>query len=120
MLILNAIMLPTGIKNTIMPLTTLKFHQYAIADLPFYAFFTTLLVNIGLSLDTVNEIFQRKKKWGEVSTAQKVGIVSSWVIIASTLIFACVMGFSLRKRYLEIDEEAGSRERLEDIEMDEM
>lgn len=98
-------MIPIAIKNTLMPLTKIKFHQFAIADFPFYAFFTALLVNIGLSINSINEIFHSKKKFKKMKLAQKISVCSTWVIVLTTFIFMVVIGKKLRNVFLEIDDD---------------
>lgn len=110
MLIVNLIVMPMAIKNTILPLTKVKFHQFAICSLPFYMFFTALFVNIGLSAHSVSEIVRNKSKWSEMAISEKVAMVSTWVIVITTLVLLCVLGKWVRDKVLELRDEDGEEE----------
>lgn len=52
----NVLLIPTAIKNYTLPLTDLRFYQYALPSLPFYGLFSALLVFIGDSISNVRDI----------------------------------------------------------------
>lgn len=108
--------IPVTFKNVILSLTDTDLVVYLVCLIPAIFFFGTIYTMIGLGLNNIEEFFE-PKEFSDLSTIEKIKIISGYMIIVATIIIMIwICKFTNRKieEYKRMEEDNEKQEILED------
>lgn len=105
--IVNLVFMPMAIKNLIFPLTDMTYLQFALPSLPMVIAYDAILIQIGMKMDRIGELFEAKT-YENMSLTEKLDFAISWAGIFFGVFVVYTVGKRLKKRLKaleDIDEE---------------
>lgn len=108
-ILFNFIFMPANLKNYLISITNLKFHEAAISFLPGPAMLCFFGAMIGNEINDFSELF-KSKSFANKTTGEKIQFIATIILTIFSAVFVIGIGVYYNRRYKKFQEDRKQRQ----------